>query len=186
MTSHPTPRVIATHLRSIAKLLDDHGALAIDLADVLAARGLPAAVGGNGSRSADLTTSTERAAGADNDRDRDNRWDDIDIRLARLLRLTWKLGLDVEATIGDIVAHGDDMDILPAGTGYCVACDNFIRPDHKHPDQRIRSGFCPSCHRAWLRWRQHHHPDRAAFIRDRRVELLHRAQQREQKQRIGA
>lgn len=186
MTSHPTPSVLATHLRHVAKLLDEHGLLAIDLADVLAARGLPSAVGGNGSRSADPTTSTERAAGADNELERDTRWDDIDVRLARLLHLLWKVGLDIEGTIAGIVARADDIDELPAGSGHCIACGNFIRPDHKHPDRRIRSGYCPACHSAWIRWRQHHHPDRAAFVRDRRAELLVRAQARERKHRIGA
>lgn len=185
MTNHPTPKVIATHLRTVANLLDDHGTLAIDLAAVLASRGLPSAVGGSGSRSADTTTSVERAAGTDQDTDRNTRWDDIDVRLARLLRLTWKVGLDVQTTIGDIVAHAQDLDEVPAGTGSCLCCSNICRPDHRHPERRLRSGFCPSCYKAWIRWRQHHHPDRSAFVFDRRAELLRRAQQRESR-RLGA
>lgn len=188
--NHPTPKVIATHLRTVANLLEEHGTLAIDLADVLASRGLPSAVGGEGSRSSDTTSSTERAAGTAGDPDQDTtrstRWDDIDLRLARLLRLTWKLGLDLQTTIGGIVAHAQDLDQLPAGAGNCECCGNFIRPDHKNPDRRLRSGYCPACHRDWLRWRQHHHPDRAAFVRYRRAELLRRAQERERKHSIGA
>lgn len=190
MTSHPTPGVIAAHLRNVANLLADHGRLAIDLADVLASRGLPANTLGDGSRTSADSTSTERAAGLAGDPDdnttRTTRWDDIDVRLARLLHLIWKVGLDVEGTIGDIVARADDLDALPAGSGHCVACGNFIRPDHKHPDRRIRSGYCPSCHSAWIRWRQRNHPDRAAFVRWRRADLLARAQERERKQRLGA
>lgn len=187
MTNHPTPKVIATHLRTIANLLDDHGILAIDLAAALATRGLPSAVGGTGSRSADTTTSVERAAGADLEEDttRSTHWDDIDVRLAKLLRLTWKVGLDVQTTIGDIVAHAQDLDDVPAGTGSCLCCTTICRPDHKNPGRRLRSGFCPSCYRAWIRWRAQHHPDRAAFVRDRRADLLRRAQDRERK-RIGA
>lgn len=181
MSSHPTPNVIATQLRQLARLLEDQGPRVIDLAAALATRGMPSAVGGSGSRSADTTTSVERAAGTHLDTDRNDHWDDIDLRLARLLRIIWRAALETDTTINRIAAHGNDLDPLPAGTGNCVCCGTFTRPDHRHPDRRLRSGFCPPCHQAWLRWRQTRTTDRNAFIHARRKALLAAAEERERK-----
>lgn len=184
MANHPTPKVLAEHLRQVAKMLDEQGILAIDLASALAARGLPSNTLGDGSRSADDTSSTERAAGANQDGRRDDRWDDADLHLAKLLRLIWKVGLDVETQISRLIAHGSTIDQLPAGTGNCVCCGNFVRPTAKRPDHRLRSGFCPPCHRAWLRWRGRNHPDRVRFVNERRAELLAKATARDNR-RVG-
>lgn len=189
--STPAPTTIAARLRALANTLDDHGNHAQELADALASNGYPTATGGNGSRSADETTSVERAAGTNNDTTRKpTRWDHANTDLARLLDVTNRTARATNRYITDLLAHASDEDMLPAGTGFCLCCDNFIRPDHKHPERRLKAGYCPACHQAWLRWRQTHHPDRGQFVHDRRIELLRLADEREakrrQKQQIGA
>lgn len=194
--SHPAPKDIARQLHALANTLDNNGHHALELADALAARGYPTATGGNGSRSANRTTSVERAVGFTGDDNEDNddtplsrkpdRWATANTDLDRILELLARAARSTEAFIDDLFDHASDEDWLPAGSGNCICCGNFIRPDHKHPNRRLVSGFCPACHQAWLRWRQHHYPDRAAYVRDRRAELLKRAEEREAKQRASA
>jgi hypothetical protein len=171
MPNHPKPDVLADHLNRVAETISEHGLAALELAPQLAARGYPTATIGNGSRSSSDTTSTERAAGTDTERERDTRWDAIDQRLATYLRLIWKAGLDLETLITDIVAHASDIDILPAGTGSCVCCTTLVRPTAKHPDNRLRSGLCPTCHSAWQRFRSANRGDRGTFIAARKRQL---------------
>lgn len=191
MSGHPGPKDIARQLRTLANTLDNNGHHALELADALAARGYPTATGGNGSRSASGSTSVERAAGTHSDNEDDDnraarhpdRWANANTDLASLLSLLTQSARATETYIDDLFDHASDEDWLPAGTGNCICCENFIRPDYKHPDRRLRAGYCPACHQAWLRWRQHHYPDRAAFVRDRRAELLRLADEREAKRR---
>ena len=197
MSNHPPPKELAKQLRALANMLDNNGGHALELADALAARGYPSATGGSGSRSASTTTSVERAAGFTNDEEDDEndkrditrkptRWDHANADLDRILNLLARTAHKTEAYLDDLFAHASDEDWLPAGSGNCICCGNFTRPDFKHPERRLRSGYCPPCHFAWLRWRQHNYPDRAAYVRWRRADLLKRAEEREAKQRATA
>jgi hypothetical protein len=60
----------------------------------------------------------------------------------------------------NVLARGDDDDLLPVGSGECPRCGHFCRPDKKYTD-RIKSGLCPSCYQAWYRLGR---PDRSTFI----------------------
>lgn len=193
--SHPTPKDIARQLRAVANTLDNNGDHALELADALAARGYPSVTGGSGSRSAATSTSVERAAGAHSESEENDtkitsrkpsRWDTANTDLARTLTFLTSAARATERYIDDLFDHASDEDWLPAGSGNCICCGNFVRPDYKHLERRLRGGYCPACHQAWLRWRQHHYPDRSSFVHERRAELLKRAEEREAKQRIGA
>lgn len=176
------PADLARELRRAATTLETNGAHAVELVNALAARGYPASTIGDGSRSASDTTSTERAAGANRDTAIRNEWGSVEQRLTQLIDLAALTAGRLEHTIGYILEHASDADWLPAGTGNCECCTNFIRPDHKHPERRLRAGLCPACHQAWLRYIEREpHPDRFAFIRDRRADLLARANERERK-----
>lgn len=191
--SHPTPKDIAVRLHAVANMLHANGGHAEELADALAARGYPASTGGTGSRSASNTTSVERTAGFNDNEDdetpitrKPNRWAHADVELDRLLELLDRAARATEKFIDDLFDHASDEDWLPAGSGNCLCCTNFVRPDYKHPNRRLRSGYCPACHQAWLRWRQHNYPDRAKYVHWRRAELLKLAEEREKKQRATA
>lgn len=193
MSGHTEPKDLAKQLHALANTLDTNGHHALELADALAARGYPTATGGTGSRSASTTTSVERTVGFSDDPNdntpiarKPNRWDHANVELDRVLDQLAAATRAAERFIDDLFDHASDEDWLPAGSGNCICCGNFVRPDHKHPDRRLRSGYCPACHQAWLRWRQSHYPDRAAYVRDRRAELLDLAEKRERKHRIGA
>lgn len=194
MSTHPAPKELARQLRDLATLLDHNGHHALELADALAARGYPSATGGNGSRTSSNSTSVERAAGTHSDSEEDDnkptrrpgRWANANTDLAAILdHLTTATRL-TDTYIADLFDHASDEDWLPAGTGNCACCGNFVRPDYKRPNNRIVSGYCPACHQAWIRWRRTHYPERAAYERSRRADLLKKAEQREAKQRIGA
>lgn len=140
----PKPFVLARHLRAVADMLDEHGDHAVDTARILAARGYPAStLGDGGSRGSDPTSTTERAA---LNQDPHANTDQI---LAGQLRRLWKAGLDVQAVVTRILAHGGDDDRTPAAD--CARCGTVVRPTPDHPERRLRSGYCPRCHRQWLR-----------------------------------
>lgn len=149
---HPKPSVLAAQLRRLAKQLERDGKKAEETASLLAARGWPPGVNGGTSRSADQTTSVERAAGVNQERTipTTDRWADIDHRLAALMRLLWKAGLDIETIVADLLAHGDDADQIPSGTGACQACDHLCKP-RENPNDRLRAGLCGACYKAWER-----------------------------------
>jgi len=177
LPSHPRPKQLARYLREVAKLLESDGGRAVDLAALFSARGYPAGVAGDGTgvRSSDTTTSVERAAGVDQEVPRPGRFDGADRRLARTLRLLWKTGLDIEEQVAQLLAHGDDVDELPAGTGTCVCCDRFCRPGVTGNDpangttnDRLRAGLCPACRSAWDRVGK---PEKGPWIIARRVSL---------------
>lgn len=180
-TRHPTPWAIAQHLREVAQLLDEHGRhdrsaaaatrcnCLLCSARLLSARGWPASTttDGSGSRGADTTSSTERAVGlAGNERKPLMpplpMFTGVDERLAKQLYVMWQVGLKVQADVRNILAHAGKEDVLPAGSGECARCGRFCRPDQKQGD-RIRSGYCGSCYRLWLRRGK---PDRSVFSRE--------------------
>jgi hypothetical protein len=153
---NPTPTVLARNLRQLADQLDDQGPRAIRMAHLLEARGWPNSTNGNGSRSSDQTSSTERAA------INPGPFDDIAGRLTRQLNLLDSAARLTFATINTILTCAADDDPLPAGTGTCLRCDKFVRPDNKRPHNRIKAGLCPSCHLKWWRLGK---PNRSWFIR---------------------
>lgn len=152
----PHPSVIANLLTQTAQQLRDQGEQARRMATVLAARGYPTATLGNGSRSSDTTTSTERAALDP------NPWANVDDDLTRLERHLWHTALTYQTVATRILAHASDDDPIPAGTGSCARCTKFCRPDDTRPENRIKAGLCPRCYQTWVRQGR---PDRSTFLR---------------------
>lgn len=161
---HPDPKVIAAALREAATVIEQHGHQATRLAPELAARGYPVStLGDGGSRGSSDHTSTERAALGPG-----NRWDAIDDRLAKALRTAWGAATLAQALVADVVAHAQDDDPVPAGTGGCQVCSTVCRPTAKRPNFRLRAGLCPTCYKGWLRADK---PMMADWVRARRAEL---------------
>jgi len=157
MVNHPKPAIIARNLRQVADQLDDTGDKAIRIANLLAARGWPTSTTGtDGGRSSDHTSSTERAV------INPGPYDDIDGRLARQLRLLWATTVHIQGTLVDILAQASDEDPVPPGTGTCLRCQKFVRPDSRRPHNRIQAAFCPACYRRWVRLGR---PERSTYIR---------------------
>jgi hypothetical protein len=157
MTVHrPKPAVLANQLEALAKLLRDNGETPRVLADILASRGWPAATLGNGARSSDTTSSTERAA-IDPD-----QWVAVDDQLARTERLLWATANRVYGLHVRIMAQAPGDDPIPAGTGSCTipTCEHFCNP-RKKPHDRLRRGFCPNHYNRWLTYGK---PDRTTFL----------------------
>lgn len=166
--NHPPIAQLAAHLRDVAKLLDTHDSH--NRADAInakcrcvecrarllgsGARGFPTGTlgDGTGSRGSDNTSSTERAAGLL--ADRPDPWATIDEDLDRQLRTLWHEGLRTATLIDRIVAHAPDDDPIPAGTGPCTirTCETVCRPTGKDLENRLKSGLCPTCYRAWARY----------------------------------
>jgi hypothetical protein len=153
----PTPLVLARSLRQLADRLDDEGERAMRRAPILAARGWPVSVNGSeGGRSSDPTSSTERAAL------NPGPFDGIDYRMrTQLSNLAVSVVL-LHASLDTVLTHASDDDPVPVGTGRCLRCDRFCRPDARNPHNRIRAGFCPACDTGWRRAGK---PDRGTFIR---------------------
>lgn len=157
---HPEPSVLADHLRRVADLIEGMGPRATAQAAMLSAVGWPpGTMGVDGSRSADQTSSTERAALTPHPFDR------VDVELSQQLRLMWLTGVQLQGTISRIMAHATTEDMVLAGTGECLVrgCGHFCNPRKKGED-RLRAGFCPAHYRAWLRQGR---PDRGRFINRR-------------------
>jgi hypothetical protein len=154
---HPSPPTLVRYLRHMADVIDDQGQKAIDQAHLLSARGWPSSTSGAAViSSGNGSSSTERAAL------NPNPFDGLGDQLARELRAAWKALLDVEGTMARVMSHASDDDPIPVGTGHCLRCETFCRPDDQRPHNRIRSGFCPACDTAWRRAGK---PDRGEFIR---------------------
>lgn len=119
------------------------------LADRYAARGFPSSTAGTpGGTNGSDTTPTEAAALTI------PLYDDIDHDLAEALddlRRNLKRVHDLHRKLTATTNRDPDSD-KPGGLGWCDACGTFTNPK-VDPDDRLRSGFCPRCHRAWLRWR---------------------------------
>lgn len=171
LPSHPRPKQLARYLREVAKLLENDGGRAVDLAALFAAAGWPAGTNGDGTgiRASSESTSVERAAGVDQDTPKPARFAGADRRLARTLRLLWKTGLDIEEQVAVLLAHGDDVDELPAGSGSCDCCSRYCRPGVTGSEHdRLRAGLCPACRSAWDRAGR---PERGPWIIARRLSL---------------
>lgn len=184
--AHPAPRIIASQLRDLAAQLDQcapHDRRQADVglcrcldcaAELLAARGWPPGTLGSGSRSADTTSSTERAAGVNSDTTELVR-DEYAILhedLAKHLRLIWSSAGRLVHLIGTVRSQAPTDDPVPVGTGHCVACTRFCRPDARRPDNRLKAGLCPACWASWMRWRRTHPAGiRSDFITWRKAEL---------------
>lgn len=153
LPGHPDPNTIAAVFEGAAKALRSHGFRAMDLASVLAAKGYSArTLGDGGSRGTDTTSSTERLAA------RPGRFDAVDHAYAALLRLGWSAGLNVKALTDELVRHADDVDPTPAGTGECRGCARYCKNNGGDGD-RLRSGLCQTCYRAWRRYVDAKGPD---------------------------
>lgn len=187
--SHPPYRRIAANLRDFANLLDvmpEHNRRESSVgncrcvgcrAEILAARGFPSGTLGSGTRSTTVSSSTERAVGLMANEDTallppDPQFVGLDDNLAKHLRLIWHAVTTASGLVGTVNSHAPDDDPVPAGTGHCMCCETFCRPDDRRPDNRLRSGLCPACHQSWLYWRarnpQGQRPD---FVRWRRQNL---------------
>lgn len=158
---HPTPKVLARHLRDVADALETHGRAALDMAPLLAARGWPSGGAGGGKVSGGgatirvlneegdeelvSVTSTEAAAMAY------DRWRGADRELAGRLRALFTAAARAHQYVADLVVHADDVDPLPAGTGECQACTIFCRPTKTRPNFRLKGGLCPAHYQAWRR-----------------------------------
>jgi hypothetical protein len=167
VTAHPSPKQLAAYLHRLADKLDTHGGRALDMAEVLAGRGYPTSTAGNGSRSSDTTSSTERAAlvGAPEDRNtpwRPGEWEDADRRLHTHLRALHQAALKAESGVDTVLAHGTTNDQLPPGTGECTCGTNcapdrkgptFCSPRQNGPSDRLKVGLAPNCYKRFDRWR---------------------------------
>lgn len=146
---HPPMSSIALLLSEAREAADKRGLAAIDLVAQLAAIGYPGStLGDGGSRGSDSTSSTERNAL----RDYTDRWAGASYRYAQLTQAMQKAVAAWVQMTDEIMRHGDDVDPTPAGTGECLACGRFCRPDGDRPGNRLRSGLCPTDYRAWRRY----------------------------------
>lgn len=149
LARHGTPHEIAKRLRELARALDDEGTDAIDDVSTLADRAYPhATLGDGGSRGTDSTSVQERTVIASPE-----RWAGADARYARDLAVIEKLAIDLKGQTHDIRHHAQLIDPTPVGTGECKGCARTVRPNEDKPGNRLRSGLCPSCYRAWNRYR---------------------------------
>lgn len=101
---------------------------------------------GTGSRTADPTSSTERAAlNPPRYRDLLARWD------AAVLALT-SAAIDLNNLVALLNATAvDDSDPIAVGRGNCLRCEKFCIGDGGN--NRLRSGLCHPCHMGFRRWR---------------------------------
>lgn len=167
MTAHPTPAQLASELRRLAKLLEDHGDRAVEMAPVLAARGFPAVtLGSPGGRGSSELTSTEAAA------DAPAPYADVDVQLDRWVRLAWAVTTKGQDLVARITSHAapdsehEGRATGSAGAGHCLACDRWVPGTH---NDRLRAGFCNACRASYQRWRQvRPHGDRTGFVLWRR------------------
>lgn len=151
LAGHPPPHDIADQLEALAKTIRKHATRAIDLAHQLASRGYPAGtLGDGGSRSSDTTSSTERNGNPD----LPSYWHGVDGRYAQALHDLHNLTGRANRLTLELVAHADDIDPTPAGTGACRACNRVCRPDAQRPGNRLVAGLCPTCYKAWQRYRR--------------------------------
>lgn len=127
----------------------------------LAARGWPGATIGDGRRTSERTSPTERAASA-----RDPFAVLADRTGPHVERLRAE-ALAVLAIAGVIDSHADDSDPLPAGAGACKRCSHTCNSRQRGPNDRLRAGWCPACHRRYLRLTERcgYRPDRGWFNR---------------------
>lgn len=176
---HPTMHELAANLRKLAETLESDGDTAEHRASILAARGYPSqTLGDGGSRSTESTSSTERFGTrfvpGKHDVTRkplpippDVKWCDIDRHLAEALAAVEQGRTRVANLIANINHHAADIDPIPVGQGECMACGRTCRPSVK-ADDRLRSGMCDACRKAWTRAGR---PPRSTWIHERRAAL---------------
>lgn len=148
LPSHPDPFTIAASLEAAAKVLRSDALGAINMASVLASKGYSAkTLGDGGSRGTDSTSSTERLASLPRD-----RWEAADYAYASLLRTVWLDSLATRAQTNELIRHASDVDPTPAGQGECRGCARFVKRDPNRSSDRLVSGLCQTCYRAWRRY----------------------------------
>lgn len=150
---------VATVLENVASDLRRFGASALDMAPALASVGYPSGGSGSPGKSADRTSSTERAATssapfADVDRD---------LLLAFEGVITHGVNLGELATRVMVRADARGLRKVPKGAGICPACDTYCGGG---PKDRLHGGMCNTDNMAWIRAGR---PDRFHWIRERRI-----------------
>lgn len=151
----PTSRLDDLEHRLITALTRDRsGATAID--------GYPTSTLGDG-RGGDITGGGTTANRAFTKEQHDKIHEHTQQAIASLTEAAGHLAvierrLDLIDTISTPTPAADT-----AGTGSCQACDEHCPGTG---EDRLRSGFCPACFKAWCRAGR---PDRFTFKRDRRV-----------------
>lgn len=175
LASHAGPRDLAKEARDFARLCETDLGKAIRLSSLYAARGWAGGTmgDGTGARGADITTSVERAAGVTQETLpallRLPRFAEADRMLAAYLAVIEQAMAKVTKLTTDLLAHADDVDVLPAGSGTCECCSRFCRPGVTGSEHdRLRAGLCPSC---WQDWSRSGRPERGQWIIARRVRL---------------
>jgi hypothetical protein len=156
---HPHPLVLAKHLEDTAKLLRQNPKV-FERARVYSERGFPGGTIGEGSRSSDPTSVTEREALYGS-----TVFDELPEQLAARAHFSWKVTLKLAEAIEMVSSHAGDQD-RPARSG-CDVCERICRTD-KNPRDRLVSGYCPACYMQWTRKGK---PDREYFKRTRRQYL---------------
>ena len=170
----PTPAQLARALREAADLVDRHGAKALELAPLLAARGWgTSTLGDGGSRGTTDDTTTERAAL--------NRspYRDVDARLLRWWQATWTLTTAGADLITKITAHAaldedhDGRATNTPGSGACIVCTKWATGG---VNDKLIAGYCNPCRVSWQGWRARQiaagkDADRGRFAVWRRGEL---------------
>ena len=193
MIATPSPKQLANYLRQLADKLDVNGGRAMELSSLLASRGYPTSTTGNGSRSSDTTSFTERAALEAVLAEDATDWTEDDRRMHQGMRLLWRAGLAVEASVDKTLAHATTADQLPPGTGFCTCsgdteennpywCGTFCAPRQNGSSDRLVSGLAPTCYKRYQRWRDHnpngtvadwkHETRRAREVRDEKARQL--------------
>lgn len=164
MNRTPNPHQVARALRDAADALDKHGPDALKAAPVLATRGFSGGAGdGTGRRGPDTSDPTGNAA----QRGRD-QWTGIDDKLHRWLTVAYTISTGGCHLLSQITGHADptstDRKNRHPGSGRCNACGRDVPGT---ANDRLRSGWCSGCKRAYERAG---FPDRAAFERTRYAE----------------
>lgn len=160
MSKTPTPMQVAQALRDAATALDKHGTAALRTAPTLAARGFAGGAGdGSGIRGSDTSDPTSVAAS------RRDEFTGIDEKLDRWLCVAYAMSTGGLHLVSTIVGHADpastDRKNRQPGAGPCNACGRDVPGT---ATDRLRSGWCDSCRKAYDRAG---YPDRAAFERSR-------------------
>jgi hypothetical protein len=68
-----------------------------------------------------------------------------------------RLRAELAAIIGIaavVDSHATTDDVVAPGTGECgCGCGRSCNPRKRGPNDRLKAGLHPTCHRRWLRWR---------------------------------
>lgn len=145
---HSPPSKLAEIARDFARLMDDQGLDIFDRLHHLSDDGYPGAtLGDGGSRGTDSPSQPERFVLRN-----PGPWHGKDREFHADLRRLEDLLVDVKATMLNVLRHASTDDPTPAGTGECRACARYCKPSEGKAGNRLRSGMCPTCYRAWKRY----------------------------------